>query len=148
MKLSYLSLIPILFATSSYCSESKSIKEVSDRINSISVLKNENKKIHNTYDPFKTAKPIIKSKKVVKDSYESDEINLQTILNKRAFINSRWYNTGEKIQGYKIEYINKNSITLSKNMTKKILAIKNKKSILKYTDEKLDTIDNKMGKLK
>lgn len=154
MKTIYILLITLLYTSSSYCIESKNIIEVSERINSISLLKNNNghNKFNKTYDPFKIAKPIIKTDNVVRTSYKSDQINLQTILNERAFINSRWYNTGEKIQDYKIDFISKNSVVLSKGLSKKIIKIKNTKSIIKYTDiiniKEVKSIKNATGEIK
>jgi len=148
MKIIYMFLIIIVYTTSSYCVEPKNIIEVSDRINNISILKdkNTNNKINKTYDPFKIAKPIIKTGNALTTSYKSDQINLQTILNKRAFINSRWYNTGDKIQGYKIDFISKNSVVLSKGLSKKIIKIKHSKSIIKYTD--IVNLKNETGETK
>ena len=88
----------------------------------IDVIKNSTKitaKLdYDIYDPFATAKPILKHKKK-KKTVKKRKIHIKTILNNRVFINRRWYNVGEIIYGYKIKSINSNYIVVLKHGERK-----------------------------
>ena len=92
---------------------------------------------YNVYDPFATAKPILKQKKYnkVKKHYKRS-IKLQTILNNRVLIKNRWYGVGDSISGYKIIKIEeKKGILLYKDGKSKQVLFKKKKDFIHITKE-------------
>jgi hypothetical protein len=136
MKIKTIFLSLIVVSSLLHTQDTKNFKDVSDKIKEIVKMKESNYNLeHYTYDPFSTAKPIMKSTKKFEVKKSSNSINLQTILNKRAFINNSWYSVGDLIKGYKIKSINKNSVTLSNTINNKILNIKPAKQLLKLSEE-------------
>ena len=113
-------------------------KDISILVSKIEYLKNEASKSFNEidvrYDPFiQTNKIFIKKKnlkKMIKPSLKTSLI-LVTILNNKAFINSKWYKKGDKLRGYKIVYVGNNKVMLKKQNKIKYLQIKKTKNILK-----------------
>jgi len=76
------------------------------------------------YDPF------YKSQKILhvhaSNKRQSKSFVLSAIYNNRAFINNRFYTVGEKIQGYKIKKIYKQSVVLQNRSSIKILHLQKK----------------------
>jgi hypothetical protein len=68
---------------------------------------------YKVYDPFATAKPILKIKKTPKAVKKFKPIIIQTILNRKVLVGNRWYRRGESINGKLIKAINPNSILVS-----------------------------------
>ena len=54
----------------------------------------------------------------------STPLRVTIIINSKALIAGRWYNVNDKVQGYKVAAIGKNTVTLVKNKRKRILSIK------------------------
>lgn len=99
------------------------------------------KEIDIKYDPFMQTKKIFVKKKnskkeVVKSSINKVSLTLITILNGRAFINSKWYKKGDKLNGYKIVYIGNDKVMLKKESRVKYLQIEKTKNILKVEKHK------------
>jgi len=92
---------------------------------------------YNVYDPFATAKPILKQKKYNKaKKHYKKSIKLQTILNNRVLIKNRWYGVGDSISGYKIVKIEqKKGILLYKDGKSKQVFFKKKKDFIHITKE-------------
>jgi hypothetical protein len=93
---------------------------------------------YKVYDPFATAKPILKEKKR-KGIHKTKvrRIIPQTILNGEVFIDKKWYAIGDVIRGYKIKNINKRSISLYKNGLYKKVYLKSSKNVVKI-EEKIE----------
>ncbi len=90
---------------------------------------------YQVYDPFASAKPILreKNKKVIhKKRYKS--IIPQTILNSKVFIEKKWYSIGDVFRGYKIKNIKKRSVLFYKNGIYKKIYLKSSKSIVKIEE--------------
>ncbi len=107
-----------------------------DEIKKIDYLIHYNSK-HNLkavkYDPFFKAQKVIK-KAIVKKK-QSYNFFLSSILNNKAFIGSKWYGVGDKINNFKIIAIEKDAILAKKNRkiikigfykSKKLLRVKEK----------------------
>lgn len=118
-------------------------RDISSLMSKIDYLKSETlksfKEIKVDYDPFAQAKKIfIKEKKiktVVKQSLKTS-LTLVTVLNDKAFINSKWYKKNDKLYGYKIVYIGNDKVMLRKQNKIKYLQIKKTKSLLKVEQRK------------
>lgn len=74
------------------------------------------------YNPFATAKPIVK-KSTTSEIVMSRPfpIVLKTILNEKAFINNHWYSVGDVFREYKIQAIHKSLVVLAKESELKII---------------------------
>ncbi len=85
------------------------------------------------YNPFKTLQKGMK--KVFNKKIYDKTFYVMSILNNRVFINSHWYNVGDKVNGYKIIQIKNNSI-LAKKRNKIIkYKLKRQNKILKIEDK-------------
>ncbi|WP_151901010.1 hypothetical protein [Sulfurimonas hydrogeniphila] len=71
------------------------------------------------YDPFYKSQKILHTRHASKR--QSNSFVLSAIYNNRAFVNNRFYTVGEKIQGYKIKKIYKQSVVLQNRSRLKIL---------------------------
>lgn len=81
------------------------------------------------YDPFYKGAKVVQMSMAQKE--QSDVFYISSILNNKAFINSRWYGVGDEVLGYKIISIHKESV-LVKNGSKVIkLGIKRNNKLLK-----------------
>ena len=101
-----------------------------DKLNDLTAISS--KLDYEVYDPFASAKPILKTKNISKKTLKhSNPIVIQTILNNRVFISGKWYNVGDKVRDFKIQNIRSDSIELSKDATIKIIRLDATKSILK-----------------
>ncbi len=94
-----------------------------------------------------TANPFIIRKKKKKKIEEKKEENLTTvytpapveivykldaILNHAAFINKKWYRTGDTIDNYKVGYVSRHSVTLKGKSGNRVLKLeKRKKKFIK-----------------
>ena len=100
-------------------------------------LKNHKKSIsvidYDIYDPFATAKPLLKQIKYKRKKRKKTTIKLQTILNDKVLIKNRWYKVGDKVYGYKITQVGKNSIVVFKNRKRKIIFFEKKKDFIHIT---------------
>jgi hypothetical protein len=91
---------------------------------------------YKVYDPFATAKPILKEKKIkVIHKPKEQSIIPQTILNGEVFIDKKWYATGDIIRGYKIKNIGTKSILLYKNGIYKKCSLKSSNNIVKFEEK-------------
>lgn len=111
------------------------IEELAKRIDNLESSTKLSKNLdYKVYDPFATAKPILKQSQIIKKKYHQ-KILLQTILNDKVFIQNRWYTKGDAIQGYKIKQIFKNSVLLCKNNKCKKTYQKTSKNLLTIEDK-------------
>lgn len=126
MKIIYL----LLVASALSAIEITNIIQTMDKLNSSDKISSSLD--YDVYDPFATAKPILKTKNIeVKELSTSTPIVIQTILNDRVFISGEWYNAGDKIRDFKIKDIKSDRIELVKNRTIKVITIDAIESILK-----------------
>ena len=126
----------IILTTLSYSilfSGSLSSEEI---LNMVSKIKEERKgitlaKLENTANPF-----VIKEKKVVETKEEEKSViqivpevvyKVDAILNRAAFINKKWYRTGDKLGNYTIGYVSQTSVTLESSSGNKVLKLEKKK---------------------
>ena len=126
--------ILIAFVTTSLFSGSLSSTEIT---NMISQIKEERvgiplTKLEGTLNPFllkakeKTAKKTVK-KDVISKAVVEVEYKLSAILNHSAFINKKWYKTGDKLGNYKVGYISRTSVRLKSDTGNKVLNLEKKK---------------------
>jgi len=91
--------------------------------------------LEGTLNPF-----IIKEKRKSPEKVEAKELilapaekvyTLKAVLNHAAFINKKWYKTGDTLDNYKVGYVSSSSVTLKGSEGNKILSLekKNKKFI-------------------
>jgi len=59
-------------------------------------------------------------------------LSLRIIMNSSVMINGEWYKVGDRISGYKIKKINRNSVLLLKNSKKLLLSTKSNSKKLKF----------------
>ena len=110
-------------------------------LNMVSKIKEEREgislsKLEGTANPF-----LIKQKKKIEEKKEENltvyapiEIvyKVDAILNKAAFINKKWYRTGDTLDNYKVGYISKDSVTLKSDSGKRVLKLeKREKKFIK-----------------
>lgn len=90
------------------------------------------------YDPFKKAKVLLKSdaKRVPHISHRKKPLRIDAILNKKVYINGKFYGVGKTVDGYKIVTITNKYIKVTKN--RRILTIPLIKS--HYLDDSIDNI--------
>jgi len=92
--------------------EIKVIKSMKKDINHIELLSLKN--------PFIISKELDKTEKITKSSNETKYLAkisiliLDAIINNSALISSHWYSVGDRLIGYRVIKIDKNSIILSK----------------------------------
>ena len=88
-------------------------------------------KLEGTSNPF-----ILKEKKKEPTTEETKEgivpivevvYKVDAILNSAAFINKKWYKSGDKLGSYTVGHVSKNSVTLKSPNGNKILKLKKKK---------------------
>jgi len=101
----------------------------------IDLLKNRKKSPatlnYNVYDPFSTAKPLLATKEKKPVVITKRPIIVQTILNKKALIDGRWYGVGSKVHAATITAIKENSITIHSGEKYSVIALKSRKNIIK-----------------
>lgn len=99
------------------------VESITKKIENMEASSNTYDKInYQIYNPFATAKPIVK-KSVTSEIVMSRPfpIVLKTILNEKAFINDRWYSVGDVFREYKIQAILKSLVVLAKESELKII---------------------------
>lgn len=128
-------LIILLLISSALFSNGVDVKKIAKKIG---LLKNHiriSKEIdYKVYDPFAKAKPIL-LKKITKDTKvvkrkRKRPIIIQTILNKKAFINNRWFGVGDRVFGYLIKSIKRDAIFILKNHKWVKISMKKRKNIV------------------
>ena len=126
-------LILITLSFSLLISGSLSSTEI---LNMVSKIKEEREgislsKLEGTANPF-----IIKQKKKIEEKKEENltvyapidiVYKVDAILNKAAFINKKWYRTGDTIDNYKVGYVSKYSVTLENENGNKVLKLERRK---------------------
>ena len=105
-------------------------------LNMVSKIKEEREgislvKLEGTSNPF-----ILKEKKKIEEKKEENltvyapvEIvyKVDAILNHAAFINKKWYRTGDTLDEYKIGYVSKYSVTLESENGNRVLKLERRK---------------------
>jgi len=76
------------------------------------------------YDPFYKSKKILHTK--ARHKRQRTSLVLNAIFNNRAYIGNKFYTVGEKIQGYKIKKVYKQSVVLQNHSSVKILYLQKK----------------------
>ena len=90
---------------------------------------------YDVYDPFATAKPLLKQKQIKHRKHHKKVIRFQTILNDMVLIKNRWYRVGDKVYGYKITKIGRDSILISKKGKIRRISGAKKKEFIQVTKE-------------
>jgi len=75
------------------------------------------------YDPFYKSQVILHKHTHIQKKVQNRSLALGAIFNNRAFINNRFYEVGDKIEGYKIKKIYKYSVVLQSHSSIKVLHI-------------------------
>ncbi len=100
----------------------------------IDLLKNRKKSPatlnYNVYDPFSTAKPLLATKEKKPVVITKRPIIVQTILNKKALIDGRWYGVGSKVHGATITDIKTNSISVRNGKKHSVITLHSRKNII------------------
>ena len=126
-------LILITFGFTFLISGSLSSTEI---LNMVSKIKEERVgislvKLEGTSNPF-----ILQKKKKVEEKQDDNvtiyvpvEIvyKVDAILNHAAFINKKWYRTGDRLGEYRVGYVSKYSVTLEKENGNRVLKLERKK---------------------
>ncbi len=127
-------LVLSLLLSTAFCNE------LSDKLDSLIKNKTEKKVVVLKYNPF--YKPAIKKKKIENEkkalhvrTKKSDNFNLVAIINKKAFINGKWYKEGDRIGKFKIKLIKKDGVVLLGNRKNLLLDFVNDKKILKIREK-------------
>ena len=134
-------LILITLSFSLLISGSLSSAEI---VNMVSKIKEERVgislvKLDGTANPF-----IIKEKKKKVDEKKEENLTVyipppvvervyrvDAILNHAAFINKKWYRKGDFIDGYKVGYISRYSVTLNSENGNRVLKLERRKKFIK-----------------
>ncbi|WP_458701608.1 hypothetical protein ACKGJI_05665 [Sulfurospirillum sp. 1307] len=85
------------------------------------------------YDPFVRGSKVIKS--TLEAKKEDKTFYVSSILNHKAFINSKWYKTGDKVLGYKIIAITKENVLVRKDSKTIKIGIKRDKKLLEVKEK-------------
>jgi len=128
-----ITLLTLLLSTALF-SVSLSPTEIT---NMISKIKEERvgiplSKLEGTLNPFllnvKVKAPKKEHKKEAKVTVAVNiDYVLNAVLNHAAFINKKWYKTGDKLGNYKVGYISRNSVRLKSGSDNKVLKLEKKK---------------------
>ncbi len=132
-------LLFITFSFTLLLSGSLSSDEI---LNMVSKIKEEREgislaKLEGTSNPF-----IIKKKKKKEEKKEENltvytppivEVvyRVDAILNHAAFINKKWYRTGDTLDNYKVGYISIDSVTLKSESGNRVLKLEKRKRLIK-----------------
>jgi hypothetical protein len=101
------------------------------------LLKNEEQKSLEipSYDPFKRAQPLLNKKHTKRPSHRSVKTELIALMDKRAYINGRWYSLGQRLSEGKIIKIDASSVTLKKGNKIKILRLRQHKKLFSISEK-------------
>lgn len=101
------------------------------------LLKNEEQKslVIPSYDPFKRAQPLLNKKHTKRPPHRSVKTELIALMDKRAYINGRWYSLGQSLSEGKIIKIDARSVTLKKGNKIKILRLRQHKKIFSISEK-------------
>jgi hypothetical protein len=88
------------------------------------------------YTKTKKAKQTVHKSSVAKTQKKTKQKNinfvLTMVLNKSFMINNKWYREGEKIYGYKLKKLSRNSVLLENKNKKIVLTTRTKNTKLKF----------------
>ncbi len=133
----YISYIIML----SLCLQAVSLSQIKAKIKELKKTKDNNfTEIKIKYDPFCKIEKIIKLKKnkiVFPKRDKKHCLSLLAILNKRAFIDHKWYKNGDIMNEYKIIHIYNNRVVLKKRNRIMILKIKHRNKILNIQEKQI-----------
>lgn len=118
MKFLLLLLIPILVF-------SQDVEQALDKLLNYKNIKSE---IYVQYSPFK--KEVINIEGITEILQQQPGIVLKAIFNNKAFINSRWYEKEDKLDGFSIVDISKNIVYMKKGNIMKNLKLENTKKYI------------------
>ncbi len=118
-----------------------SLAQIKTKIEKLRKIKENNfTEIKVKYDPFCKIEKIIKFKKnrtIFQKTAKKNYLFLLAVLNKRAFINHKWYKNGDIINRYKIIHIYDNHVVLKKGNKIMILKIKHRNKILNIQEKQI-----------
>lgn len=87
------------------------------------------------YDPFKRAAPLLNKKNTRTIPLRRVKTELIALMDKRAYINGRWYSIGQSLSEGKIIKIDAISVTLKKGNKIKILRLRQHKKLFSITEK-------------
>lgn len=108
--------------------------DLKNKIKELAVLPQKIDIVYAKYDPFQKGKKIVAKMISVKKPIKA--LHVTTILNNKAFINSKWNSVGDTIEGYKIVQITNSSVLARKNGKIVKIGIEKSKKLLKIRDKK------------
>lgn len=108
--------------------------DLKERIEKLSVLAPKTDIVYANYDPFEKGKKVVL--KTIEAKAPTKVLHVTTILNNKAFIESKWYKVGDSVKGYKIVQITANSVLTKKSGKIVKLGIKKSEKLLKIRDKK------------
>ncbi|MDX1810178.1 MAG: hypothetical protein R3331_11620 [Sulfurospirillaceae bacterium] len=112
---------------------------LSTRLEHLIQNKHEKKVVFLSYNPFQVNKKEKKAAESYRDitpKKQNHPLDFITVMNKKAFINGRWFKAGDIVAGYKIEKIYPNKILVNKKGVKTTLGLGIKENILKIRENK------------
>ncbi len=125
----------------SLCLQAVSLSQIKAKIKELKKIKENNfTEIKVKYDPFCKIEKIIKLKKnkiIFQKRVKKHYLFLLAVLNKRAFVNHKWYKDGDIVYGYKIIHIYNNRVVLKKRNKIMILKIKHRNKILNIQEKQI-----------
>ena len=123
----------IIFGTVSSYGLSLSHAEITNMVEKIKHQRTgiELESLESTPNPFNINK---REEKVAIEEVVFKEVayNLTAIFNRAAFINGKWYKSGEQMDNYTISKVGKESVTLVNGSNKRTLRLPKKRSIIKF----------------
>ena len=90
-----------------------------------------------SYDPFKRATPLLQ-KKSRKRSSKALPVELSAIMNKKGFLNGKWYKKGDKTPEGRVIKITDDSVYLRQGKKTKILRLHSQKRLFKIREKEAE----------
>ncbi|SFV75691.1 hypothetical protein MNB_SM-3-1127 [hydrothermal vent metagenome] len=81
---------------------------------------------------YHTRKKVSHKKRETKIRYVRLNVHLGAIMNDAILVHSKWYKVGDRIKGFKIIRIDRESVLLARKNKRAILSIKKKKSKINF----------------
>ncbi len=88
-----------------------------------------------SYDPFKRTQPLLNKKQTKRPPRGRIKTELIALMDKRAYINGRWYSLGQSLSEGKIIKIDTLSVTLKKGNKIKILRLRQHKKLFTISEK-------------
>lgn len=107
------------------------VQKITQKIEKLKNFKISKRLNYKVYDPFATAKPILKKETIVRHIIARRAIVVETILNHKAFIDGSWHSSGGYIHGVKIIKVLHDGILVARGSKKVLIPLKKEKDIIK-----------------